>query len=39
LRAGGGGGISSADQRLNDIERKLEAVARELNDLRREMKK
>jgi hypothetical protein len=38
LRAGGGG-AGSADQRLNDIERKLEAVARELNDLRREMKK
>jgi hypothetical protein len=34
-----GGGASSADQRLNDLERKLEAVARELNDLRREMKK
>jgi RNA polymerase sigma factor (sigma-70 family) len=35
----GGGATSSAEQRLADMERKLEAVARELNDLRREMKK
>jgi RNA polymerase sigma factor (sigma-70 family) len=35
----GGGGSNSAEQRLADMERKLEAVARELNDLRRELKK
>jgi RNA polymerase sigma factor (sigma-70 family) len=38
-QAAGGGSPASADQRLNDIERKLDTLARELADLRREIKK
>jgi RNA polymerase sigma factor (sigma-70 family) len=38
-QASGSSAPASADQRLGDIERKLEMLARELADLRREMKR